>query len=158
MDKYINDADTIFADAQNRINTPYFKSLSSEAQLEFYQKRYTSFGMTFPVVLRYMIQLGLYDRTAFTRYIERMTLMPYRSELEYCERQADYIMYLYSAKLGGTDNQDIWKETYDLLVKELAMFKQANETVKKRIEQNSSTNNDERRSELKKLLDNNTTH
>ena len=155
MDKYISDADEIFADVQNRISTPYFKSLSSENQLEFYQKRHMSFGMTFPVVLRYMVQLRLYNRTAFTRYIQRMTTTPYRSELEYCERQADYIMYLQSAISGGDDNKDIWKETYNLLVAELEMFKQANETVKKRIEKNTSTNNEERRSELKKLLNEN---
>ena len=156
MDNYIKEAEVIWLDFNNRIkNDPVFKELDSDKQLEFYQKNHHGFTMTFPIVLRYMIQLKQYRRKAFIKFIKKMTTKPYRSELEYCERQADYVKYLYmeiSPSHNMKDAQDVWKKAYDMLAKEVEVFKKAEDKVKEKLEKNNNQNSIEKRDELKKAL------
>ena len=50
------------------------------------------------------------------------------------------------------DAKSIWKETYDTLVREVDIFKQANEKIKQKTDKNNIQNNIEKRKELKELL------
>lgn len=156
METYVRDANTIWSDFSHKIkNNSAFKKLSSDEQLEFYQKNHKNFAMTFPIVLRYMIQLKRYNQKAFVRFVKKLTSCPYRSELEYCERQADYIKYLFmetSPSHNMKDAQLIWQNAYDMLAKEVEVFKEAQETVKKKMEEDKIKNNAEKRNELKKVL------
>lgn len=156
MEESIKDAGRIWKDFKNRINTDAkFRNMSVEDQLSFYQKNYRQFMCSFPIVLRYMVQLKLYSKKAFTKYLNKVKQSPYRSELEYCERQADYVKFLYM-ETSTTHNmkkaQEIWKQTYDMLADEVKYFKQAEEAVKKKMEKNNQANNMEKREELKSLL------
>jgi hypothetical protein len=153
---YVADAEEIFSDFRKRLKKDKeFKELDPEKCLEFYQKRNENFSMTFPITLRYMILLKQYSTKAFVRFIKKLETAPYKSELEYCERQADYVKYLHM-ELSNTHNmqeaQKIWQKTYDMLAKEVQMFKDANEKVKKKLEKNNNANNIEKREELKKAL------
>lgn len=156
MDQYISDADNIWVDFKKRSKSDVkFNELNIDEKLDYYQKRYHSFTVTFPIVLRYMIQLGQYSTKAFRKYVKRMQTNPYRSELEYCERQADYVKYLFmecSNSHNVQDAQKIWQNAYDLLAKEVEIFKQAEEKVKEKIGKNNSLNNIEKREELKRAL------
>jgi hypothetical protein len=126
-----------------------------EKQLEFYQKNHNNFTMSFPIVLRYMIQLQSYSKKAFVKFVNKLQNNPYRSELEYCERQADYVKYLFM-ELNSSHNmqeaQKTWQVTYDMLAKEVQMFKDAEETIKQKLEKNDKQSSLEKRSELKDLL------
>ena len=157
METYINDAELIWADFKNRLNTDkVFRELDVDDQLEFYQKNHHRFTMTFPIVLRYMIQLKQYDKKAFIKFIQKLTANPYRSELEYCERQADYVKYLFmetSRNHNMKDAQTVWKDTYDMLEKEVKAFKEAEEKVKQKMEKNNNANGTEKRKELKSLME-----
>lgn len=157
MDTYVGDAESIWADFKERYtNDKTFRELTVEEQLEFYQKNYHTFTMTFPIVLRYMIQLRQYHKKAFIKFIKKLEAAPYRSELEYCERQADYVKYLYlelTSSHNMKDAQEIWKNAYDMLVKEVDVFKKAEETVKKKLEKNNDQNSLEKRNELKAMLE-----
>lgn len=156
MDTYIRDAETIWVDFKQKSREDVkFRELPDEARLEYYQKKYHNFAMSFPIVLRYMVQLGQYSKKAFTRHVKKMKTNPYRSELEYCERQADYVKYLYmelSPSHDVTSAQKMWKDTYDMLAREVEVFKKTEEIVKKKLEKNNSQNSMERRQELKRLL------
>ena len=156
MDTYLADADRIFNDFKTRLSTDEtFRSLDSDKQLDYYQKNNHEFSMTFPLTLRYMIQLKQYNKKAFAKFIKKLQSNPYRSELEYCERQADYVKYLYmetSSDHNMKNAQQVWKNTYDMLAAEVKMFKDAEEKIKKKLEINNEKNEEERRDELKKAL------
>ena len=95
MEQYLEDADTIFKDYKTRLKDTNFNTISPETRLSFYQKKYPQFTLSFPIVIRYLIQFGMYKPKAFSRYIKKLQNKPYKSELEYCERQADYVKFLY---------------------------------------------------------------
>ena len=50
------------------------------------------------------------------------------------------------------DAQELWRQTYESLEREVNAFKQAEEQVKNRIDSANSQNSQERREELIKLL------
>jgi hypothetical protein len=156
METYIKDADTIWGNFKERLKVDSeFKNMDPDDQLNFYQKNYHRFTMAFPIVLRYMIQLQQFNKKAFAKFVKKMMSNPYRSELEYCERQADYVKYLFmelSPSHNMKEAQAIWKKTYDMLAKEVEVFKKAEENVKEKLEKNNSQNNIEKRNELKTIL------
>lgn len=156
MDTYIQDAENIWTDFNYRYqNDTKFRQLSPINQLEFYQKNHSQFMMSFPIVLRYMIEMKSYNTKAFKKFIERLYKKPYKTELEYCERQADYVKYLYmecSKSHNMKDAQELWRQTYESLEREVNAFKRAEEQVKNRLDSANSQNSQERREELIKLL------
>ena len=155
MDQYLEDANIIFKDYKNRLNDSSFCDLTPDEKLAYYQKKYSQFTMSFPIVLRYLIQFGMYKPKAFSRYIKKLQNKPYKSELEYCERQADYVKYLYMETNQHYNQQEIkelWTEVYNSLVKEIELFKQAEKTVKEKHEKNNIKNLEERRKELMKMI------
>ena len=155
MDTYLQDADEIWRDFNSRMKDPDFRRMDTNDVLKFYQRRNEKFALTFPIVLRYMVQLNQYNKKAFERFIKKMTNRPYRTELEYCERQADYVKYLYMEQnihYKIKDAQTIWQQSYDMLANEVKLFKEANEIIKKKLEDNNSKNCIEKREELKAFL------
>lgn len=155
--QYIDDAEMIWKNLKESLKDPNFNGLNIDEQLEVYQKKYNDFTMTFPIVLRYMVQLKRYKKKAFEKFLKKMRANPYRSELEYCERQADYVKYLYMETTKNHNMEEakkVWRETYDMLAKEVEIFKKASEEIKRKTEKNNKRNNIEKREELKKLLNN----
>ena len=155
METYVNDAETIWNDFKKRRLERKFQRLTDDEKLDFYQNKYNQFAMTFPIVLRYMVQLRQYNKKAFVKFVTRLTNYPYKSELEYCERQADYVKYLFmetSKSHNMRDAQSIWQNTYDMLAKEVKMFKDAEAVVKSRNAATALKNKGELRAELKELL------
>jgi hypothetical protein len=162
--KYLDDADEICKDVVDHFkNNQSYSDKTEEEKLIYledllakYQNKYKEFSMSFPIVLRYMVQMQQYNRKAFDRYIRRLYEKPYRSEEEYCKRQSEYVMYLYmevNPRSKKKENEAIKKEVYDMLLKELNAFKEAQKKTKEEQEKNNRINNIERRKELKDILD-----
>ena len=163
IEKYTADAKVIYKDVvQHFTGFAEYDTLSNEKQmkyledlLEYYQAEHPRFATTFPIVLRYMVQIQQYDEKAFVKYLKRLQAMPYKTEEEYCQRQSEYIMYLHMAmnpKSKKKENQSVRKEACALLVAEVTAFKDAREKAKEKQEKNNGMNNIEKRAELKKLL------
>ena len=163
LEKYTKDAVLIFKDVRDHFDgfTEYEQMTDGnqmvylEDLLEFYQKKYPRFSMTFPIVTRYMVQIQQFNKKAFVRYLKRLQSNPYKSEEEYCRRQSEYIMYLHmelNLRSKKKENVRVRKEAYELLLAEVAAFKYAQKQAKEKEEKNNGTNNIERREELKKLL------
>ena len=156
MDTYKKDAKDIWDDLYIKLKEDKFRSMSLERQLEFYQKNNQRFASAFPIVLRYMVQLRMYHEKAFVKFIKKMYAKPYHSKLEFCERQADYVKYLYqelNQHYPENEIKRIWQQTYDMLADEIKIFDDAEKKVKERLEETNITNIEERRMELKKILD-----
>jgi len=155
MEAYLDDAKQIWQEFKKKLADRKFAALDSEAQLDHFQKNWSKFSGNFPLVLRYMIQLHKYHPKAFSKFIRKMQQKPYRNQLEYCERQADYVKYLYmetTPHYKAKDAQAIWKNAYDTLKTEIEVFEKAEKIVKEKLEKNNTSNSIERREELKALL------
>lgn len=155
MDYYVKEANAINRDFRKRLENPEFKAMGDEKWLDYYQRRNHKFATTFPIVLRYMIQLGQYKEKAFRKFIKRLQNKRYKDEKEYCERQADYVKYLYMEVTNHHDERmarEVWKKTFDTLWKETVVFKEAEKRIKEKNEKNNKQNDQERREELKKML------
>ena len=155
---FLDKAAEIYKDFKHKIKKDQdFKELEPDKQLDYFQKKYRYFGLTFPIVLRYMIQLKWYSTKAFTRFLKKLKTNPYKSEDEYCQRQADYVKFLYmemNKHCNTKKAQEVWTDTYKKLLLEVEMFKKMAEKIKKKTEKNEIKNKKERREELKKLMAN----
>lgn len=154
---YIKDANNIFEELGKDLKDEGFANMAMEDQLKIYQTRYSDFAKTFPIVMRYMIQFRQYKTKAMVRYLKKLNSNPYRSEEEYCERQADYAKYLYmestphyTVKIAG----EIYRDVLDALLQELKDYKEMVEVVKQKTKDGELKNAEERRVELKNLLEN----
>lgn len=58
----------------------------------------------YPIVMRYMCQMGSYSGKVFRRFIVKMTEKPHQSESDYLDLQAEYVMMLYK-ELNRWDNK-----------------------------------------------------
>lgn len=154
IDVYANDANTILEDYKNRILDPEFKSLAVEKQIEYYHRNYESFATAFPTVLRYMVQFNLYSEKALRKHIKRLRSNPFRSMEEYCERQADYVkfMYMYLNGVSESKAQPIWESVYKVFIDEYEALKKSETIVKENLEKNKAADSARRREELKSLL------
>ena len=155
---FLDKANEIYKDFKNKTKKDLnFSKISPDDQLDYFQKKYKHFSLTFPIVLRYMVQLKWYSTKAFTQFLKKLKTNPYRSEDEYCKRQADYVKYLYmdiNKHMGMHKANEVWQSTYNKLQLEVEMFKKMSEEVKQKNKKNEIKNREERREELKKLLDN----
>jgi gas vesicle protein len=153
---YINDANDIWRDLRQRASTDQkFMALSKEEQLDYYQRSNAAFHMMFPIVIRYMVMFGQYSTRAFTRHVKKIGAKPYRSEDEYCERQADYVKYLFMELSPAHDSKEakaVWQQTYDKLKLEVESFKEARKNAQETLKANDAKSSAERRNELRKAI------
>lgn len=154
-DKYVNEANEINRDYLERLKDHNFKAMGIQRRLSYYQRRYPNFAKTFPITLRYMIEHSQYSSKAFRKYLKRFGTKRYKNEDEFCERQADYVKYLYMELNNHYDERlarKTWQETYDLLRKEIVVFKESDSRMKKKNEELEVLNAQERRAEVKEKL------
>lgn len=121
----------IFADFTERLKQPEFSRLDPQSQYEYYMKIYPDFARSNPIVLRY-ITLNMFSEKAVFLYLMRCYERPIKTNKDYCERQADYVKYLYrcTTQIRGKQLDDIWIETRDLLMHEIEEFDKERERIK----------------------------
>jgi hypothetical protein len=118
------------------MNQPY------DAKVDVYHKKFPRFCSTFPVIIKYMINDGIFSHKAFEQYLKKMKACSPRSKEEWAERQADYIKYcildmdgkpgkMQRAQAAWTDVKTGLMEDMDDMKKEMDMAKKlADEDVK----------------------------
>lgn len=57
--------------------------------------KYRDFGSSFPIVLRWMVQMNQYSTKAFKKFLLKYSSANITSKKEFLILQADYIVYLY---------------------------------------------------------------
>lgn len=95
MDFLISQMDSAFAEFTELLKNEKFKAESPDTRLVSFQKKYGQLNKLFPIPLRYMIEHESYDSTAFKKYLTALDKTPYKSKEEFCNRQADYLYFLY---------------------------------------------------------------
>lgn len=127
--------------------TPWM-SQPYDIKIDMFHKKFPKFCTTFPVVIKYMINDGIFCHKAFERYLKKLKACSPKSKEEWAERQADYIKYCImnmdnkhdkveranrawtDVKKGLMDDMDDMKKEMDL-AKELAS-KDVKELAEKR--------------------------
>jgi hypothetical protein len=61
------------------------------------QMEHNAFAQSYPIVLRYMCELGQFHPDALRRYLHHLKFHPWKSTDEYLDSQTHYIVLLYKA-------------------------------------------------------------
>lgn len=95
IDYIVKEAEQIYAIVKKH----KLKTLDdADAMLSDLQKTHPDFSKAYPIVLRYMCQMQEYDSRALRSYLTKIQRHPYKTEDEYLESQADYVVMLYKSR------------------------------------------------------------
>lgn len=96
IDDVVSEADHIFAEFKRRRFRPDDHKALDDFHLEMFEK-HKELAQAYPIVLRYMCQLGCYNSKVFRMFIKKIAESPCKGESEYLDIQADYVVMLYKA-------------------------------------------------------------
>jgi hypothetical protein len=123
---------------------------NGETIMKNIRSEHREFSTSYPIVVRYMCQMGQFDKHAFELWIRKIQMHPWKSESEYVEAHADYIRRLYIAKNPRASKKEIDNvklNAYNLLTQEHDLFKTKANELEKKVTENekflSECNNDE---------------
>jgi len=138
-------------------NDAEFVKLNTRDKFAYYHRNSPNVVNKFPVIIRYMIETGQFHPKAMRQYIKKLKASPYKTEEEYCERNADYIKYLYMNTHVRYDTKEanrLWTDSKLMLMDELKDFKDRLDEHRKKTEDMKAVNAYERREELKNQIKN----
>jgi hypothetical protein len=64
-----------------------------DVKIDMFHKKFPKFCTTFPVVIKYMINDGIFSHKAFENYLKKLKTKSPTNKEQWAERQADYIKY-----------------------------------------------------------------
>lgn len=109
-----------------------------------FRKEHKEFATTYPIVIRYMIQMGQYNKEAFKLYLFKLTEKMRQvqeagktwSEDDFLDSQADYvkILYMKTNRKWKRKPVDVWRETRSALESETKNYKEYLEKFQKEVE------------------------
>lgn len=82
---------------------------------------------SYPIVLRYMVQMQEFEPKALHRYLRKIQAKPWKTESEYLDSQADYVVILYQTthpRWNKTQCSKLWQGVRNMLQHETDLFKQ----------------------------------
>jgi hypothetical protein len=157
IDIIVKEANIIYSDYMKRMrNDTQFQCLSKQSRFEYYMKKYIDFARQYPIILRHIASYGMHSEKAIRLYMKKCYNQQIYTDEEYCERQADFVKYLYMHK-GNHCSQEklglVWTHTKKHLMDEIAANKKERDVIKKRREKNKESNNIERRENVKRIIE-----
>jgi hypothetical protein len=129
-----------------------------DALLQELQRRETDFQSSFPIILRWMVQMGQYRRDAFHKYLlkyKKAMETGLADEKEYIVLQAEYLVLLFREQHPRTSPKDLdayRKQVVKVLLKETDEFKKIQDEVAKELEALKRADDLKARQELFALL------
>lgn len=99
-------------------NIPLENTKALDELLEQIQTDNYDFNLSFPIVLRWMVQMRKYRAKAFEKYLMKHSATPLDSKEKYLELQAEYLVLLYREEHPHCDESYI-REYKSSLVKHL---------------------------------------
>lgn len=77
-------------------NNPDIKNEKKSEEIYYkYYNKYNEFGSSFPLILRWMVQMHKYSEKAFNKFLRKYSTASISSKKDFLILQADYIVYLY---------------------------------------------------------------
>ena len=133
--------------AANEVNT---ELLLSNLQIE-----YSDFFKSFPLILRWMVQMKQFKIKTFKEYLKIFINKKISSKIEFLKLQGEYIVMLYKELNPLCTKEQLSKYEDDInsfLIKEDDDFKQIEEEAKKEIEMQEKNMSEERKRKIYNML------
>lgn len=128
--------------------------LSMSDTMEEMRKRHPQFCSSYPIIVRYMVQMRAFSRSAVDKYLQFIEKNPWDSEEKFLEAQSKYVFYLMRALRPKMTRAEIYKiqaEVINTLRKESSEFKGNVTKAKERADATESEYARGRREELIKM-------
>jgi hypothetical protein len=116
------------------------------------RKEFKEFCTSYPIVLRYMVQFESYKRKALEKYLNKIEKKPWKSESEYLESQADYVVILYKEmhpRWNSTHVNNLRRNIINMLENESKVFKERLDNSEKKVTETEDRINNEAKEEVK---------
>lgn len=136
IDDVVKEANQIFAETRRR-KLDFTDFESTDKYAAEMRRTHKQFADAYPVVLRYITQLGEYSEKALRLYLTKLRQNPWTTEDSYLRSQADYVVMLYKAKhrhWNATHVSNLRENVYTKLKEEKEKFKQYSEKFQKEVE------------------------
>lgn len=93
LDQLLELADKIWSDVKH--NPGFNKEEKLSELTDYYFNKYKDFSYSFPIVIRWMIQLGKYNKKAFKKYLFKYKETKITCRKDFAILQAEYLVFLY---------------------------------------------------------------
>ena len=127
----------------------------NDALLATLQNEQKDFNTSFPLVLRWMVQMRSYDARAFRKYLDKHSGADLSSREAFLELQADYLVLLYRETHGHVDEKFLTnyrRSIIDSLLAEDREFLRMREEVEAEMKVKEAAADQERRQALYEYL------
>lgn len=135
--------------------TPWM-SQPYDIKVDTYHKKFPKFCSTFPVIIKYMINDGIFSPKAFEQYLKKLKTCSPKTKEEWAERQADYVKYCIldlDQKPGKLKRaQHAWTEVKGGLMEDMDDMKKEMDLAKKMAADDVKRLADNRREDLRARL------
>jgi len=136
IDNILTLGDDIWDDIRH--NKDFGKEAKLNELTDYYFNKYKDFSYSFPIVIRWMIQLNKYSKKAFKKYLLKYKETKINNRKEFAILQAEYLVFLFKEEKHY--DQKYINNYRDFIIKQLI----EEEELHKRVEE-------EYKEELKKL-------
>lgn len=91
-------ADNIWKDIKS-------SQLNEDQKMETYYSKYNTFAGSFPIVLKWMIQMNSYNKSAFKKFLYKYNNTTVNDKTSFLTLQAEYLVYVYRESKHVTTSQ-----------------------------------------------------
>jgi hypothetical protein len=123
--------------------------------LEILQDEFKDFNMSFPLILRWMVQMRKFSSKAFEKYLLKHASVKLDSREAFLELQADYLVLLYRSENAHPDESYVKKYRASIiknLLDEDKLFLEVQKEVEKDLARDASIIDIDRRAKLYEFL------
>ena len=123
--------------------------------LDDLQTEFKDFSQTFPLVLRWMIQMKQFNLTIFKSYLAKFSLAKVGSREEYLDLQAEYLVMMFRHNSHHPDEKKVQayrKQLIESLIEEDKAFKDIQKEVEEQMKSEEEEINKEKKMKLYKIL------
>lgn len=124
IDYIVNEATQMWKESKRR-NIKFGDLDAADALMNEFRKSNPQFCKSYPIVLRYMVQMKQFSPDALRKYILKIKENPWKNEEDYINSQADYAVLLYKAttRWNKTEASRIHTGVKLMLKRETEIFK-----------------------------------
>ena len=124
---------------------------NTDKLLKTLQQKYKDFAMTYPIILRFMVQMRIFNASVFKKFIIKHASKTSKTEEDFANNQIEYAIQMFKFNHPHYNNNELMKDrTYltDLLDKERQEFNKIKEEIRLEMEKEEKKTNDKTKQEL----------
>ena len=153
IEDIITIANNIWNEVKTAKNTNDGKELND--RLVILQTKYNDFNSSFPLILRWMVQMRKYNELVFRKYLMKHSTTKLDTRESFLILQAEYLVLMYrheNKKINKTSIQSYREFIIKTLLDEDKEFMEIQEDVEKEMEKTKKENDNARRKKLFEII------